>query len=186
MQTEIRSSTRPSSYSPRRNKRVQGARRGPRLRPEVGHSLEAISNEISAGGIIFRRRNGSVEIFFIKDPFSRWTFPKGHQESGENLVETAIREIEEETGLRRLRYISPLGRTSFRFRRPNGVIQKVVHIFLFEAPPDAKEHLTGEGAIFEGKWVKAQNVFSISGYKNLDRLLARALRAIAQQTQIRR
>lgn len=186
MQTETRSSTKPSNYSPRRNKRVQDVRRGPKQRADGAQTLEAISNEISAGGIIYRRRGGSVEIFFIKDPFSRWTFPKGHQEEGENLVETAIREIEEETGLRGLRYISPLGRTSFRFRRPNGVIQKVVHIFLFEAPPDAKEHLTGEGAIFEGKWVKAQNVFSISGYKNLDRLLARALRAIAQQTQMRR
>ncbi|MDQ7814854.1 MAG: NUDIX domain-containing protein [Patescibacteria group bacterium] len=185
MQTETRSSTKPSNYSPRRNKRVQDVRHGSRHRVGSDSALEAINNEISAGGIIFRRRNGSIEIFFIKDPFSRWTFPKGHQEEGETLVETAVREIREETGLTGLRYVATLGRTSFRFRRAEGVIQKVVHIFLFEAPPNAKEHLTGEGAIFEGRWVKAQNVFSISGYKNLDRLLARALRAIAQTTQMR-
>lgn len=90
-----------------------------------------------------------------------------------------MREIKEETGLTGLKYLAPLGRTSFVFRRQTGTIQKTVHLFLFEAPLDAKEHLTGEGAIFEGKWVKTHQVFSFSGYKNLDRLLARALRSIS-------
>ncbi len=95
------------------------------------------------------------------------------------MSETAIREIREETGLTGLRLIAPLGRTSFRFRRQGVLIQKTVHFFLFEAPADAKEVLTGEGAIFEGKWVRTQTVFSVSSYKNSDRLLARALRIIA-------
>ncbi|MFA5185560.1 MAG: NUDIX domain-containing protein [Patescibacteria group bacterium] len=145
-----------------------------------------MSHEISAGGIIFRRRGHGIEIFFIKDPFNRWTFPKGHQERGETLVQTALREIKEETGLDGLKYLAPLGRTSFTFRRQTGTIQKTVHLFLFEAPPDAKEHLTGEGAIFEGQWVKGYKVFSISSYKNLDRLVARALRAISSIQHQRR
>lgn len=91
-----------------------------------------------------------------------------------------MREIKEETGLDHLTFIAPLGRTSFRFRRQGVVIQKTVYIFLFEAPKGAKEHLTGEGAIFEGKWASPSEVFSVSGYKNLDKLLARALRHIAQ------
>jgi 8-oxo-dGTP pyrophosphatase MutT (NUDIX family) len=136
---------------------------------------------VSCGGIIYRRRGGVIEIFFIKDPFQRWTFPKGHQETGETYIETAVREIREETGLENLKMIAPLGRTSFRFRRDGTVIQKVVHFFLFEAPPDAKEHLTGEGAIFEARWVKMGQVFAVSSYKNSDKLLARALRIIAEQ-----
>ncbi len=136
---------------------------------------------MSAGGIIFRRRNGVAEVFFIKDPFGRWTFPKGHQEAGETTVETAVREIKEETGLDQLTFIAPLGRTSFRFRRQGTVILKVVHLFLFEAPADAKEVLTGEGAIYEGQWARTSEVFSVSGYKNLDKLLARALRLIAER-----
>jgi ADP-ribose pyrophosphatase YjhB (NUDIX family) len=101
------------------------------------------------------------------------------------LVQTALREIKEETGLEGLKYLAPLGHTNFRFRRQSGLIQKIVHLFLFEAPLEAKTHFTGEGAIFEGQWVKIQNVFTVSSYKNLDRILARALRAIAQQIHLR-
>ncbi|MFA4954494.1 MAG: NUDIX domain-containing protein [Patescibacteria group bacterium] len=173
MQTEIHNSIKPSNYS-----RANRAR--PKTKPEARPSKGFIvKHEISAGGIIFKRRGNSIEIFFIKDPYNRWTFPKGHQERGETLVQTAVREIKEETGLDKLKYISQLGRTSFRFKRQNIIIQKIVYLFLFEAPLDAKETLTGEGAIFEGKWAKAHEVFSVSGYKNLDRLLARALRGIS-------
>jgi len=143
-------------------------------------------HEISAGGIIFRRRNGVAEIFFIKDPFGRWTFPKGHTEPGEELSNTAIRECYEEAGLKGLKLVAPLGRTSFRFRRQGVVIQKTVHFFLLEAPPNAKEHFVsredlppGKEPIFEGKWVRPNEVFSVSSYKNSDRLLANALREIS-------
>lgn len=142
--------------------------------------------ETAAGGIVFRRKNSNIEIFFIKDSFGRWTFPKGHQELGETLAETAIREIGEETGLVGLRYIAPLGRKVLRFRRDIGVIHKSVHYFLFEAPPDATARFStraevGEGRelIQEGKWVPMRQAFSVSGYKNSDHLLANAFRLIA-------
>ncbi len=129
-----------------------------------------------------------VEIFFIKDPFHRWTFPKGKQQLGETFVETAVREIKEETGLENLKLIAPLGKTSFRFRREVGVIHKVVNYFLFEAPPDAKEHLMSREAAVEGKepifeacWVPMHKAFSVSGYKNSDHLLARAFRLIGAE-----
>ena len=142
-------------------------------------------NEVSAGGIIYRHRGGHVEIFFIKDPYGRLTFPKGHQELGESLAETAVREIEEETGLKGLRFVAPVGRTTFRFRRDRTVIDKAVHFFLFEAASDAKEVLTGEGAIWEASWVRAHKAFDASGYRNLDRLLSKALRIISQEERRR-
>lgn len=145
---------------------------------------------MSAGGITYRRRNGIAEIFFIRDPFGKWAFPKGHVEPGEGLSEAAQREMNEEAGLTNLKLIAPLGRTGFRFRRQGVVILKTVHFFLFEASPDAKEHFPtkeelppGKEPIFEGKWVKAHQVFSVSSYKNSDRLLARALRLISNSSK---
>jgi 8-oxo-dGTP pyrophosphatase MutT (NUDIX family) len=138
-------------------------------------------HEISAGGIIYRNRAGQIEVFFIKDPFGRWTFPKGHQEIGETLAETAVREIKEETNLDNLRLVAPLGKTSFRFKREEGVIEKTVYVFLFEAPLSAKAQVIGEGAIWEGTWLRSHKVFSISGYRNLDKILAKAMRIITEQ-----
>ncbi len=60
-------------------------------------------------------------------------------------------------------------------------MEKTVHIFLFEAPPDAKERLTGEGAIWHGAWMKMHKAFAVSGYRNLDSLLGRAMRTIADR-----
>ncbi len=137
---------------------------------------------------MFRRREGAVEIFFIKDPYQRWAFPKGKHTSGETYIQTAIREIREETGLERLKYVAPLGKTSFRFRREEGVIHKIVFFFLFQAQPDAKEKLmtreeyqVGKEPIFEAKWVPLEEAFSCSGYKNSDHLIAQAFRIIGKQ-----
>jgi diadenosine hexaphosphate hydrolase (ATP-forming) len=140
---------------------------------------------VAAGGVVYRRKSSGIEIFFIKDSFNRWTFPKGHQELGETLAETAVREVREETGLTGLRYVAPLGKKVLRFRREVGLIQKAVHYFLFEAPADAKERFAtreevGEDKelIQEGKWVPMRQAFSVSSYKNSDHLLANAFRFI--------
>lgn len=124
-----------------------------------------------------------MEFFFIRDPFGKWTFPKGHQELGETLAETAIREIREETGLVGLTFISSLGRTSFRFRREKTVIEKTVFLFLFEAPANAKEQLPGTEGILEAAWFPADHAMAKSGYRNLDRLFARAMRVAAESIE---
>jgi len=97
------------------------------------------------------------------------------------LAETAIREIREETGLTGLRYVSPLGRTDFRFRRGKTLIEKSVYLFLFEAAPDAKEELPGTEGIMTAEWIPAGKAVTASGYRNLDKLLAKALRLTSPQ-----
>jgi len=99
------------------------------------------------------------------------------------MAETAIREIEEETGLTGLKYITSLGQTSFRFRREKTLIEKTVHLFLFEASPDAKENLPGTEGITKAAWFRAETALSMSGYRNLDRLFARALALTANNVR---
>lgn len=57
-------------------------------------------NEKSCGALVYRKYHGNTEILLIKHLNSgHWSFPKGHVEEGETEVETAIREIKEETGI---------------------------------------------------------------------------------------
>jgi predicted NUDIX family NTP pyrophosphohydrolase len=62
---------------------------------------------VSAGLVMFRRRNGRLEFFLAHPggPFSQhkdeghWTIPKGEPDTGEELLDVAKREFQEETGL---------------------------------------------------------------------------------------
>lgn len=134
---------------------------------------------IGAGSVVFKRKNNSAYIFFVKNAYGRWTFPKGKQEPNEALVNTAIREAFEEAGLKNLKYVATLGRTTFRFRKSGQGIQKTVNFFLFEVPPETEEKMTGvEGGMWEAKWVPMHQAILTNGYQNLDRLLAKAIRII--------
>ena len=56
----------------------------------------------AAGGVIVRQTSrGDMQVLLVHRPHRKdWTFPKGKLESGESHEQCALREVEEETGLR--------------------------------------------------------------------------------------
>lgn len=69
----------------------------------------------AAGGVVWRRSpGGDREVALVRrDAYDDWTFPKGKLKRGESEAEAAVREVEEETGLRCL--LGPeLGTTRYR------------------------------------------------------------------------
>jgi 8-oxo-dGTP pyrophosphatase MutT (NUDIX family) len=56
-------------------------------------------NEISYGIIPIRKKDSGWEICIVKHCSGHWSFPKGHPEKGESPLETATRELKEETNL---------------------------------------------------------------------------------------
>lgn len=93
--------------------------------------------EISAGLLLFRRREGKLEIFLAHPggPFWRnreegaWTIPKGRVEAGEEPLDTAVREFREETGIEPRGPYLDLGSV----RQKAG---KVVHAWAWEGDAD--------------------------------------------------
>ena len=71
---------------------------------ETGRKLMAAHPEIevwAGGGVVWRRVDGRLELLLVhRDRYDDWSFPKGKIDAGETLAECALREIEEETGLR--------------------------------------------------------------------------------------
>jgi len=65
-----------------------------------------VAKRISAGILLYRLRNGTLEVFLVHPggPFWRgkdigaWSIPKGEIEEGADTLATARREFEEETG----------------------------------------------------------------------------------------
>jgi predicted NUDIX family NTP pyrophosphohydrolase len=97
----------------------------------------ARSRKISAGMLLFRRRNGELELFLAHPggPFwnrqeeGTWTIPKGIVEEGEEEIAAAQREFREETGIEPLPPFLPLG----SIRQKAG---KTVHAWAWEGDAD--------------------------------------------------
>jgi len=55
----------------------------------------------AAGGVVLRQGDEAIEICVVHRPrYGDWTLPKGKLEPDESFEEAALREVEEETGLR--------------------------------------------------------------------------------------
>jgi 8-oxo-dGTP diphosphatase len=55
----------------------------------------------AAGGVVVRERDGTLEVVLVHRPaYDDWSLPKGKAKKGETDEECAVREVEEETGLR--------------------------------------------------------------------------------------
>jgi len=55
----------------------------------------------AAGGVVWRRGSAGLEILLVHRPkYDDWSLPKGKLDNGETSEAAALREVEEETGLR--------------------------------------------------------------------------------------
>lgn len=118
-------------------------------------------SERYAGGIVIGD-GGAIAMVRSKNSQS-WLFPKGYIEQGETDEEAALREVEEETGLKNLEYIDDLG----EFVRPGSTggagnfEEKIIHMFLYLAPMHAELAPTLE--IEEARWVPFREVPELLG-----------------------
>ena len=104
----------------------------------------------AAGGVVWRRGPNGLEVLLIHRPrYGDWSFPKGKAKSEEEGDEdTALREVEEEVGLRP----EPGPELeSTRYRDSKGR-RKVVRYWAMELP-DGEDAIEGDG-VDEVRWAE--------------------------------
>ncbi len=110
---------------------------------------------VVAGGGFVTNKKGKI-LFIYRN--NKWDLPKGKVDKGESIEKAAMREVEEETGVKRLK-IDKFLRTTYHVFRRNGEYRlKQVHWFAMST--DFKGELVGqkEEGIEKVKWKSPKKV----------------------------
>jgi 8-oxo-dGTP pyrophosphatase MutT (NUDIX family) len=129
-----------------------------------------VTDEVrAAGGVPVRRIGAEDEVLVIhRARYGDWTFPKGKCEPGEGDEECALREVEEETGLR-CELAEELPSTSYRdgHGRPKRVRYWRMDVVAGDPRPAPPE-------VDEVRWVGLEEALSLLTYPR-DHVLVEAL-----------
>lgn len=130
--------------------------------------------EKSCGAVVYRKYHGNTEILLIKHVNSgHWSFPKGHVEVGETEVETAKREIMEETSIEAL--IDSTFRETVSYSPKKDVQKEVVY---FIAKAKNTNFVLQKSEVSEAKWVDINYACNILTYDNDKNIVNKAKVAI--------
>jgi len=134
--------------------------------------------EKSAGALIFRKDKGIIKYLLLhypstsKAPRDYWDLPKGHIEKREKELETVKREVEEETGLKDLRFIEGFKEwIKYFFRFKGKTVFKIVTFYLAET--ETKEIETSFEHIGY-KWLPYKEALAKLTFKNAKEILEKA------------
>jgi len=134
--------------------------------------------EKSAGAVVFRREEEKIYYLLLdypstaKTPKDYWDFPKGHLEKGEKEIETAKREIEEETGLKDIEFVPVFKqwiKYFFKFQEKN--VLKFVTFYLAETKTK-KVKISFEHIGYQ--WLPYEQAIKQLKFKNAQEILRKA------------
>ncbi|MBI3965934.1 MAG: NUDIX hydrolase [Chloroflexi bacterium] len=132
----------------------------------------------SAGGLVYRRENGQVEVALVGKRTPRiWGLPKGTPTRGESSEQAALREVTEETGLT-VQLVAPLSDIEYWFVASGRRFHKTVRYYLMRATGgDTSLH---DAEHDEVAWMAADLARQALSYANERRILELGLQQIEQ------
>ncbi|PRX45784.1 NUDIX hydrolase [Salegentibacter salegens] len=112
------------------------------------HLFKKLRVVTAAGGMVL---NDKDEILFIYRK-KRWDLPKGKTEKNETIEASAIREVEEETGVEGLKVTKFLQKTYHIFKRKGRYRLKVTHWYEMRTSYDGELRPETKEGIEKAKW----------------------------------
>lgn len=179
-QEPVQRAGEPTEGAPIPAKPAAGRRRAPRRAAGGGRPLSPTKTEVSAGGVVYRRHEGQIEVVLAARRTRRgdiaWGLAKGGIEPDESTEEAAVREVREETGLD-ARIERSLGETRYFYVWDDVRIRKTVHFFLMRA--------TGQGDVGDRddemedvRWFPLDRALKRAAYRGEREVLGRAASAL--------
>lgn len=132
----------------------------------------------TAGIVIFKKEEEVKFLLLEAESVSKkvkktiWSLPKGNVEEGEENLAAALRETEEETGIKKeeLKIIEGFKKEEKYFYKENDIlISKTAHYFLAEYIGDKEITLSFEHINF--KWATLKEAFELIKFKNIRQIL---------------
>ena len=142
---------------------------------------QRVEKLVSAGGVVHRSGIDGVQVVICGRSSPRiWQLPKGTPDAGETIEETALREAEEETGLR-LEIHEFIDTVDYWFvRSTDGVrCHKTVHFYLMSATGgDVSLHDHEFDAV---QWLDVEDVLKTLSYNNEVRIVQKGAALVSRQ-----
>jgi len=116
--------------------------------------------------LILRSKNKEDRLLILQQVHGHWSFPKGHGEKGESSKETAVRELEEETGIKigNIKFAElPVIVDRYTFELRGKLYDKTVEYFI--AYTDSDKVTIQESEIKDYKWVTFQEALDTFTFK---------------------
>ncbi len=133
---------------------------------------------ISCGFIVFRKNSQNIEFLVVHSKnYNFWGFPRGMNEKGERIIDTALRELYEETGLEKEDieiFDDFLGSEEYKYYWDGEEIYKTVYLFLAKLKKDKKIVIDNKEQDAY-KWVNYKEAMKILKYDTDKNLLKKAI-----------
>jgi len=143
--------------------------------------------EFSAGGVVVRRMRGRWWAAVVRPRREHhrpqvWALPKGLIDEGERGLETAIREVYEETGLH-ARGDCKLGDVRYVYTWEGERVFKIVSFFLLRAVGGRIGDLPKgmEIEVAEARWLPLDDAPTVLSYGGEREMVLKALEAVTEQ-----
>ncbi|MDG6975161.1 MAG: NUDIX domain-containing protein [Nitrososphaerota archaeon] len=132
--------------------------------------------ERSAGAVVFRD-TPEGRLYLLLQNGGRWDFPKGGVEKGETELDTVMREVEEETGLRAIRILPGFRKViEYYYKRNRKNIHKQV-VYLLASTSTEKVRISFEHQGFG--WFSYEKAVLKASYDNSKVTLSEAERFVS-------
>ncbi|MDY0236093.1 MAG: NUDIX hydrolase [Gudongella sp.] len=133
--------------------------------------------EVSSGGVVVFGNT----ILLLKKYNGDWVLPKGRLEKGESLESAALREVQEESGVKG-QILVYIGEVNYKYKnlRKNEIVYKTVHWYLMKTSSMDCVPQKKEGFV-DARFVHMDKAKQILKYRDEQKIVVKGIELINQE-----